>query len=446
MSAERWTLYLRRDAEGAPLVTPLFALEMGPGVHLVDLRDTAAAAGPVGYIPGSVFPEAAALDAQARRSDRLPLVLVSRDGVEAAALARRLEAAGATRVAAMEGRLAAWRAMGFGISRDRTNLFREFTPEPETERGGTAVTLEQLRAALADPRSIHWIQLASLSFHTTQSCVDGRDGRGVVGTPGGDAGEFALLLAAIEQVTGAILSEGMVEEALIAHLDTFGDFYLHTDTGAIERLRTELRADGRTASATPDDSNPDTWRAFLQNAEPGVRDALLEYLVDPAHVGCGHLRLSLEHAEAYGVRRELVASVVRAFFRLLWAGAPELRLVILEGGHAESAVLNIRLTREPWALSQVPIVTPSYGGQQVFVNHPDVMRYWRRAAAVYHVGAPGSLPLTPESGPALVEAIDELAVRQLGETLGHLAKGLPIYDAEFEPDGSVEVMQVGQVG
>jgi len=34
----RWEARLERNADGAPLLSPLFVLHQGPGVHVVDLR------------------------------------------------------------------------------------------------------------------------------------------------------------------------------------------------------------------------------------------------------------------------------------------------------------------------------------------------------------------------------------------------------------------------
>lgn len=439
-----WAGATTRTADGAPVVTPLFVLECGPGVHLVDLREPEAATRALGYIAGSFFPSGADLDELAQRADRLPVVLLSADGKEAAALARRLETAGAGHIAAMTGGVAGWRKLGFLTTRNADGVVRALPPRPT---GGSVLpTVEFLRRYLAEPQSVHWVQMASLLFHTMQSCVDGRDARGVIGTPGGDTGEFALLLAAVEQVKGVELSEEEVEAALLAHIDTFGDFYLHTDVHALNHLYTQLRADPRASSVVPEGHDSESWLAFLRGADDGVRQALLECIVEPASIGCGHLRLSIEHDADYGVRAELVRAVLRSFFRLFWDGAPELRTVILAGDHAEKGVLSVHLDHEAWLLSPIPVAAPSDGESQLFVNHPDVSRYLRHAALAFQTRPEGSLPIGPEDLPALREKIDELGAQQLGVTLSHLASGLPVYDASFSLDGDVNVTQVGTVG
>jgi hypothetical protein len=74
--------------------------------------------------------------------------------------------------------------------------------------------------------------MAALLLHGKTSCVDGRDEHGVIGTPGGNAGEFLLALTSIERATGKHFPVECMEEVLRGYLDTFGHFYVHSDTDA----------------------------------------------------------------------------------------------------------------------------------------------------------------------------------------------------------------------
>ena len=439
----RWSRNLRRDGSGAPLIPPRFVLESGSDLQIADVRPLREATGPLGYLPGSLFLSGADLDALARNSAHTPLVLVDAQGRDAAALARRLEAAGAPGVAAMAGGLAAWRGLGFLTSRREagvcTELPKSLRPRPSRE----TPSAESLRTYLSTPGSVQWVQLASLQFYSSHSCMDGRDGRGVVGTPGGDAGEFALVLAAVESLTGATLRDEDIHSTLLAHLDTFGDFYWHTDMEALQWLHASLRADPATSGGVPDVDSVSGWAAYLHTPPPEAHASLLAALVQPESIGCGHLRLSLEHAADYGVRPELVQAVLRSFFRLLWAGSPELRPVILEGGHQETAVVSMRLAEEAWALAPVPVTAPHHEGTQMFVNHPDVSHYTRHTYAAFHCRHQGPLPVGPEDYEALCARIDELGAQQLTQTLGHLARGLPIFEACLPREADVRVEQIG---
>ena len=317
---------------------------------------------------------------------------------------------------------------------------RSITTRAARTREGT-LSLDEVRDHIGDPRAVRWIKLASLAGLGHCSCVDGRDERGVIGTPGGDAGEFLLSMAALEHVEGATLDDETLARALLVHLDSFGDMYMHTDVHAIEKLLEDLRQDARLKDAVGGIQTRDELYEFLCNPDDGYREALLEQLVDPTHIGCGHIRLMLQHSEDYGIRRELVVSFLRAVWRLWWQGAPELMDTMLPGGHEEAAVLNVRLEEELWDLSLIPLVSPACAGSQSFVNHPDVASHTRKAKVQFHLRGLGPLQVAPSRGAELQAALDELAARQLQATLGHLAQGLPIYEVTFARDGGFEVRQ-----
>ena len=382
----RWESQLERDGKGAPTLSPLFVLEQGPGVRLVDLRSRLEAQGILGHIPGSEF-----LDVERIPRDA-PVVLIDGDGRRAAVVALELESAGSSPIAAMKGGLAAWRRLGLGTSREPV---REITARPARTREGT-LTLDEVRDHVGDPWAVRWIKLASLAGLRHSSCVDGRDERGVIGTPGGDAGEFLLSMAALEHVQGASLDEETVASELLAHLDSFGDMYMHTDVHAVEKLFEDLRQDAQLGDALRGVQTTDEMSAFLRNPGDENLEALLEHLVDPAYVGCGHIRLMLQHSEEYGIRRELVVSFLRAAWRLWWQGAPELMITTLPGGHAETAVLNVRIEEELWDLSLIPLLSPARAGSQSFVNHPDVIAPYAQGAGAIspaRVRAPPGRPV-----------------------------------------------------
>ena len=101
------------------------------------------------------------------------------------------------------------------------------------------VTLEQVKHHVGDPFNIRWMKVAAFSPHAGMNCVDGRDEAGlycvdsieciltvVIGTPGGDAGEFLILLCAAELLCGQEFTRKEVYQLLQRHMDTFGKFYL----------------------------------------------------------------------------------------------------------------------------------------------------------------------------------------------------------------------------
>jgi rhodanese-related sulfurtransferase len=436
----RWNRALFRGADGAPLLSPLFVLEQGPGIHLIDLRPPDAAIGVTGHIPGSVFLPAEQVEDLPKD---IPLVLLSRTGEDAARVAARLEKAGAKQVAAMAGGLSSWRKLGLGISRDAGDLLTGPPAAPPAPEPAHALTLEEVSHHIGDPRTVRRVKLSSLTSHLRCSCVDGRDERGVIGTFGGDAGEFLLAMAAVESVTGARLDEEQVRRAVTAHVDTFGEFYMHTDQHAFEAFVTAARADDRLRESVARVSSTEDWVGFMSAPPEPLRKALLDLSTDPAHVGCGHLRLMLQHGDDYGIRPELVAAFIRAYYRFWWQGVPEFSPTLLPGGHEEGAVVNVVLDEEPWPLSYIPLISPSCNGTQMFVNHPQVVKELRRHAIEFHLRGLGPVPVPADKAGALGDAFAELARRQATQTLGHLAKGLPVYDAVFTRDGSFLVRAAG---
>jgi hypothetical protein len=266
----------------------------------------------------------------------------------------------------------------------------------------------------------------------------------VVGTPGGDAGEFLLGLAAVERVLGRPLTRAVVTKLLRRRLDTFGRFYMHTDIGAGNRFIASLRADSRLTKAIGTTYESLEWRKWLSEPPLEARAPLLEHFCEPAHMGCGHLRLMLTNPEQYEVRSALVLDFLKAFFSTRWAGAPEMENVVLPGGHEEGAVLNVRIEGELRAYSWVPLLSPAYAGTQMFVNHPQVSAFLRRELAEF-LAEQHDLWGQPLDGAGLLEVLEGIAGRQLGATLGHLAKGLPVYDLTFGRDGTTRVEAVGVV-
>ena len=343
-----------------------------------------------------------------------------------------------TRVAALSGGIAEWRRLGFGTRREpveASDALIHRPPAPPVKH----MSADELRDHIGPAGGVRWVKLASMSTFGSFSCIDGRDDRAIIGTPGGDAGEFLATLAAVERVTGTVLDDAAVHDALLARIDTFGDFCRHSDTATFDAKVARLRADARIGDVLG--TTAAEAFAFLRHPPAELQDVLLEQLVQPDDMGCGHVRLMLVHPDDYGIRRELVESFLRAFYRLWWAGAPELNFTVLPGGHEEAAVVNVRLREELWSLSRVPLVAPSCGGRQVFVNHPDVASYLRGKVVELHRRGLG--PVAIDDAGAFRAALEDLATRQLLNTVGHLASGLPIYDVVFDADGTYEVRESG---
>jgi rhodanese-related sulfurtransferase len=430
-----WVAAELRSPSGISLHSPDYASRLGHAARIVDLRTEEELVGPLGHIPGSDWiPAAEAISTLATQSPDDPILLVSRGGERAGTVAKALEDRGFRFASALMGGIVAWRQVGFATVRDsailgRRGRLRDLGPRWVSEK--RVLGRDDIARHVGDPLSIRWIKLAALLVSGRLSCVDGRDDSGVVGTPGGDAGEFLLALAALERTTQIRFDDATLRTLLLRRLDAFGNFYLHSDVQASNALIGALRADRRFDAPLKGVFEPLEWRKFLGDPPAEVQGALLEHMLVPAHVGCGHLRLSMQRAAEYGVRRELVEGFLRTFFTLRWEGVDENEVSVLPGGHAEGAVVNVLLEDEPQAFARIPLVSPNAQGSQMFINHPQVSCYLREQLVRFFGVQRDLLQLGMGGEAALTAALEEIGGAQLGVTLSALAAGLPLYDVTF---------------
>ena len=417
---------------GTPEVGPLEVLANRCRVRIIDVREPEELAGPLGVIDGaeSIPKRHALIEAHAWQRDA-PVVFVCRSGRRSGAVAKALAAQGFSHVSSMTGGMIAWNERGLPVGAPR---LRETPPQPAVSTSMREVTRADVVRHVADVDQVRWTKAATLMLHGSQACVDGRDAHAIVGTPGGDAGELILALASVESITGRPLSDTDVERLFDAYLEAFGHFYLHTDGHALASLLDAVAAD-HPETEIPDADDRGKALAFVRNPPVELRASLEQHLVEPNAVGCGHLRLMLREPERYEVRPGLTAAVLRMFFRRLWARDPAPEYVVLEGGHAESAVVSVGLdVQEVHAYTRIPLLSPRIEDTEVFVSHPQVARFIRRENVAFLLE---ELPLLGElgvDGQTFYETLDRLAARQLAATLEALAPELPHYRVEFSKD------------
>lgn len=442
-----WVSAEIRSPSGVPMHSPDFVASLGRNARVVDIRTADELTGPLGHIPGSVWvPEVEVAAQLAALPPDEATILVSGGGERAARVARDLETRGRRFTAALMGGVVAWRQAGYSTSRDVSVRDRAtLAPLAEVWFGTRrALSADDVRAQVGDPRALRWMKLAAMLVNGRLCCVDGRAESGLIGTPGGDAGEFLLAAAALEALTGRRLDEPALRAMLLCRGDAFGRFYMHTDVHASNDVIVSMRGDRRLDEALAKVAEPLEWRRFLRRPPEELRDIVLEHMLDGPRLGCGHLRLAMQRGDDYGVRPALVRDLLRAFFRLRWEGVDDHEVGVLPGGHAEGAVVNVLIEGGAEAYSQVPLLSPMVGGTQVFLQHPQVAGFLRAQLARF-------LSRTRETGLGearereLLSLMNGLAARQLGHTLGALAAGLPIYDVLFRDDDGVEVIRRGEV-
>jgi hypothetical protein len=110
----------------------------------------------------------------------------------------------------------------------------------ESERFGHGASLEEVKLLIGNIEELNYVKIPFTSF----KCLDGRNRKAVLGTPGGDAGEFILSLSVYEELLGAgkRLSQDDIDLILSLYLSTipFDKFYMCTDDMAISHMEREL--------------------------------------------------------------------------------------------------------------------------------------------------------------------------------------------------------------
>lgn len=411
-----------RSPGGTPEVDVAWLAAHRCDVRVVDVREPDEFYGPGGSLEAAQLVPLAQLERQAERWDpREPVVVVCRSGRRSERAVEQLTALGFHHVASLTGGMLAWRAS----SQPTVTLPAPPRPPADDVIDASADPLTALRAALDRPEGIVMTRAASLLGSNTVSCIDGRSEGPVLGTPGGDAGELVLSLAALEEVLGRPVTSAWITALFDRYVAAFGRFYLHTDEHALRRLADDLRADPRFAPVSSHWHSPEDLSGFLRAPPGALEEPLLQHLTRAEHVGCGHLRLMLQAPARYGVREGLVQDVLRAALRRGWARPELLEFARLEGEHEERGVLEVRVDHEVHAHTLVPMVTPHVGARELFVLHPQVIDFVRAENAWFLVEQ-----LAPEDAQRIDAAqlrrhIQHLGARQLAATVERLAPHLP---------------------
>lgn len=276
------------------------------------------------------------------------------------------------------------------------------------------------------------VSLPDLLHQHAVACVDGRKPECVVGAPGGNAGLFVLMLGAYESFTNERLTGKEVSQLFGRYLEEFGHFYMHTDDLASEALLGELSRHEGTRDVARSLVASDDEAGWLAAPPAEGRSLLLEHLVRPEHVGCGHLKMMLLHPDEYDVRAELVRAVITDFYRRLWAGDRRLVLDVLEGAHREKAVLRVHVDRPNEADTDIALACPRHADADVFVYHPEAVAFLVDESAEFLLR---SGRIQPDEVDPFTNVQSAMAAAQLSATLRHLAPDLPVFDATFTVGG-----------
>lgn len=151
------------------------------------------------------------------------------------------------------------------------------------------------------------LSIANFTYARTDknsfSCLDGRITRGVLGTPGGDAGEFILGLLVYEDLSGKNLEQDMVDNYLEEYLRLMDseDFYMCTDDYAIAHIERQLSVQG----------------LDIKHPRDTLIADLLEIISDPNNIGDSHIRMMLEYPELYSIRPKAIELFIKSYYKIM---------------------------------------------------------------------------------------------------------------------------------
>ena len=302
------------------------------------------------------------------------------------------------------------------------------------------------------------------------SDIDGRSDYALMGTPGGDAGEFVLAMCALEKareddahtlskhakeknggvVTGLTLPD--VRSLLVEWINHIGVkkkyFFMQTDRTALSRLEEAVGV-------------PHFLIHNYTSMDNTLKQLIINLAVLPEHVGSTHLRLMLTKAAEYGCNTKTVEYVVTAFWEILLQmnldsvgndddddsnGAPGSEFLeqisnmllyhVNQGYHQESAVVSV-YAMEGECPNSVAMVVPSATAEtdardtpvtQIIVHHPSAVAPLRAALSEFISGHEG---MEGVQGSAILRHMNALGAQGLERTLEVLAFEKPRFAVFF---------------
>lgn len=239
------------------------------------------------------------------------------------------------------------------------------------------------RMGLSRPERVPFRDLTKHFF----SCIDGRADYAVMGSPGGDAGEFLLALNVMERARRAHATRFAFEDVLFwlqQYLEDMQEagrlhFYMGTDAEALQRWGSAARA-----------PNPLQPRGFEE------RERLISLATEPRHVGNVFLRAALERPEEFMVRRDLTENFIKAFLTVYYDVNHPMRgrllFVALNGTHSEQAIVNVDRSKGYPCGASAPLVVPRVRTRSFLVHHRAAVDLYRAEFASW-VAAKLNLPV-----------------------------------------------------
>jgi hypothetical protein len=238
----------------------------------------------------------------------------------------------------------------------------------EVEGAADTVTKDDILGAFAQVANLEWAHVAQTSF----ASFDGRNDEKILGTPGGDMGEFIQAIQAFTQVRGPpALSQEEIQASLQKYLTimTRDKFSYQTDFNAYTRLAVATGC--RNLRVTEIGSNRHK------------REDILRQIAAPAHIGDPFIKFLALNATDLGINPDYIHDSLAAYHNVLWARssklAEKLCYLELQGAHKEAALVIVKTPDFCTDQGLAPMVSPALAcGAPVLIYHPDAVKLFRR--------------------------------------------------------------------
>ncbi len=227
-------------------------------------------------------------------------------------------------------------------------------------------------------------------------CIDGRykneEGLAVQAFPGADVGELAMVLSASRSY-GFEINREKVFSTLIEVLGGDANFSFHTD-------------------------------------EHGDKSKLAS--------GCGHYKQINLDPKAYKIEQEDIDFINEKLGYVSSKGSKE---VVLEGDHVEGAILMVKGN---WGIYPRYELETDKGNKmvEVFVYHQSLTDEKHRLLAEKLIKNKAVKFVLGEDSEYLYQVLSDVAENHLMETAKRLAPDLPIYNVQFDTDGSFKTAKL----
>ena len=195
---------------------------------------------------------------------------------------------------------------------------------------------------------------------------------------------------------------------------------------------------------------------ILRKPPEANKEELLRYLISPENVGCTHLKKILKNPEYYSIRKELIQSLITAFYEILWDKdsstiqtdehrknniaesntnsnlQKKLKLEGLVGARQETAFIEVRMNEACGKAGIAPLIAGRSQDRKlsVFVNHIEAVGVRRKQLAKFFAEQVNRHQ-EPIEWETLYNRMNKHGLAFLEVTGSYVAKNLPFFTLNF---------------